>query len=136
MVALDRLGQKWQPLTLSVLRIFAGLLFLQFGCAKILGWPSWANGQPAAFTLIWFAGMIELVAGVLLTLGLFTRMTAFICSGQMAFAYFIGHFGKSVLPIQNGGTLAVLFCFVFFYLASAGAGPLSLDAKRMTSPVT
>ena len=107
-----------------------GLLFLQYGCAKILGWPVWANGQPATFSLIWFAGMIELIGGALLTLGLFTRPVAFLCCGQMAMAYFLAHFSKGFIPLTNGGNLAVAFCFVFLYLASAGGGPLSLDAQR------
>jgi putative oxidoreductase len=80
--------------------------------------------------LIWFAGAIELVGGILLLVGLFTRAAAFILSGEMAFAYFIGHSPKGFYPLTNGGEAAVLFCFVFLYIAAAGAGPWSIDAQR------
>ena len=128
----DRLA-KWQPQALSLLRIMTGLLFLQYGVAKILGLLPWSGGQPAFLTLIWFAGMIELIGGALVTLGLFTRPAAFICSGHMAFGYFIAHFPRGFVPLGNGGNLAILFCFVFLYLALAGGGPLSLDARMRKS---
>lgn len=118
----------WQPRTLSVLRIMAGLLLLQYGLAKHFSFPMVWPSKVEPFSQIWFAGAIELIGGTLLVLGLFTRWTAFVCSGLMAFAYFIGHASKSFYPIVNGGTLAVLFCFVFLYLFFAGAGPWSLDA--------
>jgi putative oxidoreductase len=118
----------WQPRVLSVLRIMAGLLLLQFGLAKHFSFPMvWPN-KFEQFSQIWFAGAIELVGGALLVIGLFTRCTAFVCSGLMAFAYFIGHAPKSFYPVMNGGTLAILFCFVFFYLFFAGGGPWSVDA--------
>ncbi len=120
------------PYLLSILRIIAGLLFIQHGCAKILGIIPTPN-QPAFLSLIWFAGLIELVGGALLIIGLKTRFVAFICSGLMAFAYFIGHFPKGFIPLLNQGNLAILYCFVFLYLASAGAGPLSLDSARAKS---
>jgi putative oxidoreductase len=92
-------------------------------------WPSKID----PLSMIWFAGAIELVGGVLLVLGLFTRWTAFICAGLMAFAYFIGHAPKSFYPVQNGGTLAIAFCFVFFYLFFAGGGPWSVDAAMRSN---
>jgi putative oxidoreductase len=106
----------------------AGLLLLQYGMAKILGFPAVPQfAEVAVFSLLWFAGMIELVFGALVVLGLYTRFSAFILSGEMAFAYFIGHAGKHFLPILNGGGFAALFCFVFLYIAAAGGGPWSVD---------
>jgi putative oxidoreductase len=116
------------PRLLSVLRIMAGLLILQFGCAKILGFPAAPQfAHVAVFSLTWFAGSIELVFGALVVFGLFGRVAAFILSGEMAFAFFLGHAPKGFFPILNGGTLAILFCFTFLYLAAAGGGPWSLD---------
>jgi putative oxidoreductase len=125
----------WQPRLLSLLRIIAGLLFLQHGLVKMFSFPGPFMRAVATGELIWFAALLEIAGGILLVLGLFTRPTAFICSGLMAFAYFLGHaFGptsKSALfPILNGGNLAILYCFVFLYIASAGPGPWSLDAKQ------
>jgi putative oxidoreductase len=115
------------PYVLSLVRIMAGLLFLEHGMSKLFGWPQ-PLPPPPMFTLIWFAGSIETIGGILVTLGLFTRLAAFIMSGEMAFAYFMAHAPKAHFPILNGGEAAILFCFVFLYLACAGAGPLSLDA--------
>ena len=120
----------WAPRALSVLRIITGLLIIQHGMAKIIGFPvvaNFANLQP--FTLIWTAGIIELIGGALLILGLFTRPVAFILAGEMAFAYFIGHFPRGFHPLINGGTLAALYCFTCLYLSTAGAGPWSVDAS-------
>jgi putative oxidoreductase len=125
--------QRYQPQALSILRIMAGLVILQFGTAKILGFPAdprFAGVQ--LFSLIGLAGTLELIGGILLTLGLFTRVVAFILSGEMAVAYFIAHFGKSVIPLLNGGNEAVIYCFVFLYLFFAGGGPWSVDAVRET----
>jgi putative oxidoreductase len=121
--------QGWSPVLLSVLRIVAGLLFVQHGSAKLLHVPS----QPMfahlhLMSLLGVQGVIELVGGGLLTLGLFSRPVAFILSGDMAVAFFMVHFPKNWLPILNGGDLAVLFCFTFLYLCVAGPGPWSLDA--------
>ena len=104
-------------------------MFLQFGLTKLFGFPylDGLSNQPA-FSLFWFAAIIETVGGTLLLLGLFTRPVAFILSGEMAFAYFIEHAPHSFFPLQNDGNDAVLFCFAFLYLAAAGGGPLSLDA--------
>jgi putative oxidoreductase len=124
---------RWSPQMLSILRIMAGLVILQFGTAKILGFPAvpmFANVQ--LFSLIGLAGTLELIGGILLTIGLFTRVVAFILSGEMAAAYFIAHFGKSVIPLLNGGNEAVIYCFVFLYLFFAGGGPWSVDAVRET----
>ena len=125
--------EPFRPQLLSVLRIMTGLLLFQYGVAKILKFPVlpyFANIPP----LITVAGTIELILGALLVIGLFTRLTAFILSGQMAFAYFLGHVFKTGTPVwhplNNGGTGAALFCFVCLYLASAGPGPWSVDAAR------
>jgi len=119
----------WAPRMLSVLRIMAALIFFAHGTDKILGFPD-TGRTPDAFTLGWIAGMIELFAGALLVLGLFTRPVAFLASGQMAAAYFIAHAPQSFYPGMNGGDAAILFCFVFLYLVFAGPGPWSLDALR------
>lgn len=123
----------YRPQLLSVLRIITGLLLFQYGVAKLFKFPVlpyFANIPP----LIVAAGALELVLGALLIVGLFTRLSAFILSGEMAFAYFMGHMfqtGEPVWhPLKNGGTGAALFCFVCLYLASAGAGPWSIDASR------
>jgi putative oxidoreductase len=121
--------EAWRPRALSVLRIITGLLIIQHGMGKILGfpvYPAYANVQP--MSMIGAAGFIELIGGALLVLGLFTRAAAFIVSGEMAFAYFIAHAPKDFHPLINGGTLAIEYCFACLYLATAGAGPWSLDA--------
>lgn len=128
---LDALAAAWAPRLLSILRIMAGLLLLQHGTAKLLKFPlvpSMANVSLSSLPGI--AGILELVGGVLLILGLFTRPTAFILSGMTAFAYFIAHAPRGFYPILNQGELAVLYCFAFLYLAAAGPGPWSLDAAR------
>lgn len=128
---MDNFLASWTPRVLSILRIMAGLLILQYGLAKILGFPAVPNyAQLATFSLSWFAGAIELVFGALVLLGVLTRPAAFILSGEMAFAYFIGHAPRGFFPILNGGGFAILFCFVFLYIAAAGGGPWSLDSLR------
>ena len=119
----------WTPRALSVLRIITGLLIIQHGMAKIIGFPAvamFAKLEP--LSLVGAAGFIELIGGALLILGLWTQPVAFILAGEMAFAYFIGHFPKGFLPLINGGTLAILYCFTCLYLSTAGAGPWSVDA--------
>ena len=116
----------YQPYALAILRIAAALLFFEHGTSRLFGFPS-PLPTPALFTLYWFAGAIELVGGALVGLGLFTRLTALIMSGEMAFAYFLSHAPRGFFPILNRGDGAVLFCFVFFYLVFAGAGAWSLD---------
>jgi putative oxidoreductase len=129
MDAFDKILGKWQPAALSLLRIITGLLIIQHGMAKIIGFPvvaNFANLQP--FSLIGTAGLLELIGGALLILGLCTRPVAFVLAGEMAFAYFIGHFPKGFHPLVNTGTLAALYCFACLYLSTAGAGPWSVDA--------
>lgn len=136
MNALETLLAKWQPTALSLFRFITGLLLLQYGIAKIFKipvLPYFANPPP----LIMTAGAFELVLGALLLVGLFTRLVAFILAGEMAFAYFIGHMFKATiekgdppvfLPLINGGTASILFCFACLFLSTAGGGPYSLDA--------
>ena len=125
---LDELNARldgWAPQVLSILRIMTGLLFLEHGVQKILGFPE--GPTVPLLSLIGLAGLIELIGGALVVLGLFTRICAFIISGEMAFAYFIAHAPRNFWPLLNGGDLAVTWCFVFLYLAAAGGGPISLD---------
>jgi putative oxidoreductase len=122
----------WEPRFLSILRIMTGLLFLQHGLSKVFGFPPSANPRPyVLMTLVpGLAGLLELIGGALITAGLFTRIVAFILSGEMAFAYFMSHAPRSMFPLVNGGELAVMYCFVFLYLVFAGPGPWSLDHMR------
>ncbi|MEA2975954.1 MAG: putative oxidoreductase [Alphaproteobacteria bacterium] len=131
-MSVETIGSAWAPRLLSVLRIMTALLFLAHPTSKFLGFPM-PMGNISIFSLFGVAGLIELVFGTLLAVGLFTRIAALILSGEMAFAYFIGHFPKSVFPLLNGGEPAVLFCFIFLYIAAAGPGPWSLDAMRERS---
>jgi putative oxidoreductase len=107
----------------------AGLLLLEHGTTKFLGFPA-SDMRPPITSLPGIAGVIELICGTLITLGLFTRPAAFLASGMTAFAYFIAHAPKSFFPVLNGGEPAVLFCFLFLYLAFSGPGPWSVDARR------
>lgn len=119
--------KPYSPHLLSVLRIMSGLLLLQHGTTKMLSFPETRFSGASPFTMGGFAGVIELIGGVLLVAGLFTRPTAFIVSGMLAVAYFYAHAASGFYPILNGGELAALYCFVFLYIAGAGAGPWSLD---------
>ena len=122
--------EKWQPQLLSVLRIVAGLLFLEHGMSKLLHFPHVAMFDDIKIvSLIGLAGIIELVGGALVTIGLFTRYAAFIMSGEMAFAYFMVHAKQNFFPLLNMGEGVILFCFIFLYIAAAGPGPWSLDRK-------
>jgi putative oxidoreductase len=119
----------WSPRVLSILRIVTALLFLEHGLMKLFHFPAAQPGAPSPLPpLLLVAATIELAGGALLTLGLFTRATAFICSGEMAVGYFMAHAPKGFYPALNMGEAAVLYCFVFLYLVFAGAGPWSLDA--------
>lgn len=125
-MTLDDRVTRLTPHVRSVVRITVGLLFLEHGLSKLFGFP--AGTVRELFTLSWYSGAIEFATGALLTLGLATRAAAFIASGEMAFAYFLGHAPKAFFPLINGGEGAILYCFIFLYLAFAGGGPWSLDA--------
>ena len=119
----------WAPRARSLLRIVLGLVLLQYGMAKLSGWPAVEMFENLKWlSLFGIAGMFELVGGTLLILGLFTRPAAFILSGEMAAAYFIEHMPHGFFPILSEGDLAVALCFTFLYLSFAGGGPWSLDA--------
>jgi putative oxidoreductase len=118
----------WQPQLLSVLRIMSGALFLQHGTAKVLGFPVVEGVPPPGLSLAGMSGPLELILGVLLVLGLFTRPAAFLAAGFCAVAYWMVHGVNGFFPILNGGELAALYCFVFLYICAAGPGPWSLDA--------
>jgi len=123
--------REWSPRVLSVLRIVTALLFMTHGTSKILGFPFNPRYENLPLlSLTGIAGLLELVGGLLLAVGLFTRPVAFILSGEMAVAYFMAHAPRAFFPLVNQGELAVLYCFVFLYLWIAGAGPWSLDALR------
>jgi putative oxidoreductase len=125
--------RSWRPYLLSVLRIIAAFLFIQFGTAKLYGFPApiMPGGGTAPFgSLAWWAGVFETYGGSLLLVGLYTRPVAFLLSGEMAIAYFKGHAPQGFWPVLNQGHPAVLFCFLFLYLSAAGPGPWSLDALR------
>lgn len=115
---------KWAPSVLSIVRIVAALLFIEAGLQKYFGFPAAA---PPMSPLLWVQGAIEIVGGILLLVGAFTRPAALILSGDMAAAYFMVHFPRSFYPAANGGVAAVLFCFVFFYFVFAGGGPWRVD---------
>ncbi len=126
----------WAPRLLSVLRIVAALLFIEHGTQKLFGFPPPASGAgPAVFTLTWFAAVLEAVGGLLLLLGAFTRPVAFVLSGEMAVAYWMAHAPRGPFPVLNGGDGAILFCFVFLYLAVAGGGAWGIDARRTPAPL-
>lgn len=124
---LDQITAAWAPRVLSLLRIITALLFMEHGTQKLFGYPA-PFPMAELPTMILVAGILEVVGGALVAVGLFTRPVAFILSGQMAVAYFMAHATKSFFPIVNGGDGAILFCFVFLYLAFAGGGAWSLDA--------
>jgi putative oxidoreductase len=121
--------KSYDAQTYALMRIFAGLLFLWHGSQKLLGFPI-ATPEGVPPFIIYAAGPIELIGGILIMVGLFTRWAAFICSGQMAVAYWMAHGAKSLFPLVNGGELAVLYCFVFLFIAAKGAGLWSLDTAR------
>lgn len=121
---------RWQPQLLALLRIVAGLLFLEHGLMKLFDFPAPQIPGPLP-TLLVAAAVVELVTGVLIVLGLFARLAAFVASGEMAVAYFIGHFPKSFWPGINQGDAAILYCFIFLYIAAAGAGAWSIDHARI-----
>ena len=131
---MDQTFSKFQPIALSLFRFITGLLLFQYGVAKILKFPAGTQfDKVELFSLYGAAGSIELILGGLLIIGLGTRIVAFILSGEMAFAFFLGHMFKDptkpvYLPIFNAGTAAILFCFACLYLSTSGGGPYSVDA--------
>jgi putative oxidoreductase len=123
----DRLS-AYAPQALAVLRIVAALLFLAHGTQKLMGFPA-AEFAPPAFSIFWFAGVIEIITGIMIGIGFFTRPAAFIASGTMAFAYWLAHFPADFFPVNNGGDAAILFCFFFLYLVFAGPGAWSVNKQ-------
>jgi putative oxidoreductase len=111
----------------ALMRVVAGFLFAFHGAQKLLG--MFGGQQVPMMSIYWFAGVIELVGGVLIMIGLLTSIAAFIASGEMAYAYFTSHVPKGTWPIENGGELAALYCFVFLYIAARGGGALSVDRR-------
>ena len=126
---------RFRDVTVALLRIVAGLLFMQHGVQKLFGWFGGFGGQPGAtaelFSMMGFAGVLETFGGLLIVLGLFTRPTAFILAGEMAFAYFMAHAPNGAVPIQNGGELSALYAFIFLFFSANGAGPLSIDRNLL-----
>ena len=126
--------EAWSPRVLAAVRIITALLFIEHGLMKLVAFPAAIPGLPTPLPgILVAAAIIEVVGGALIAVGLFTRITAFICSGQMAVAYFMAHAPKGFWPAVNQGEAAILFCFVFLYFAFAGAGAWSVDAYLSTS---
>jgi putative oxidoreductase len=124
----------WAPRMLSVLRIIVGLLFMEHGTQKLLGFPIPQNPGPPLFSLLGGQAVLELAGGLLMLAGFLTRPVAFVLAGDMAAAYFMAHAPRSFFPVQNGGDAAILYCFIFLYLFAAGGGPWSLDTMRGSGP--
>jgi len=129
----NELGTAWSPRLLALLRIVTALLFMEHGAQKLLGYPPSGHPGRGLFTLLWFAGVLELFGGFLVLIGWFTRPVAFLLSGEMAVAYWMVHAPKSIFPALNGGDAAILFCFIFLYLAAAGPGAFSVDGAPSQS---
>ena len=130
MIDTQRIATVWSPRILAALRVIAALLFLEHGLIKLIGFPAGAAPGPQPLLSLFGVGaIIETVTGVLIALGLFTRCAAFVASGQMAVAYFLVHAPHSFFPAVNGGDGAILFCFIFLYIALVGAGAGSLDQR-------
>ncbi len=122
------MADTWGPRVLSIVRFFAGLLFMEHGLAKLFGFPHVANfDQLHLFSLLGLAGVIEAVGGALVCVGLYTRIAAFVMSGEMAVAYFMSHAPRNFFPVINAGDAAILYCFIFFYFFVVGGGEWSLD---------
>lgn len=131
---MERILGRYEPYLYALLRIVAGLLFMMHGTQKLLGIPAGKMGTVSPFSFpIGISGLIELVLGLMILVGLFTSIAAFIASGEMAVAYFMAHFPQHPLPIMNQGEPAVLFCFIFLYMAARGSGPLSMDSVLFRS---
>ncbi|RDJ26730.1 DoxX family protein [Bosea caraganae] len=122
---------RYSPQALGLLRIVTALIFILHGTQKLFGFPAApASGLPAAFTLFWFGAIIETFGGLALLLGFLTRPVAFLLAGEMAVAYWMFHAPRSLYPTLNGGDAAILYCFIFLYLVTAGAGAWSIDGSR------
>ena len=122
---------RYEPQTRGILRIVAGLMFLSHGLVKLVGFPEGAPpGEQPVLSLLWVAGIIELITGSLITIGWFTRLAALMASGEMAVAYWMIHGSKSLYPVVNMGEAAVLYCFLFLYFVTAGPGAWSVDRRR------
>jgi putative oxidoreductase len=121
---------RYAPQALSLLRIIAALLFVLHGTSKLINYPPFPMTLPQPGELLWIGAILELVGGLLLLVGLFSRPVAFLLSGEMAVAYWMFHAPRSTFPSVNQGEPAILFCFIFLAVAAAGAGSWSLDAKR------
>ncbi|MEO6198657.1 MAG: DoxX family protein [Sphingomicrobium sp.] len=122
---------RYAPQAQGLLRIFAALLFIEHGTSKLFGFPPFTMGEmPAMGSLLWIGAVIELVGGLLVLIGFLTRPAALIMSGEMAVAYWMAHAPKSTFPAENGGDAAILFCFIFLFLAAAGPGAWSVDESR------
>jgi len=121
---------RWQPQVLALLRIVAGLLFIEHATVKFWAFPAPFPMLPLT-PMLTAAGVVELVAGALITIGLFTRLAAFLAAGEMAVGYFTMHFPQSFWPFVNKGEGAILFCFIFLYIAAAGPGAWSVDGARV-----
>ena len=122
--------ERHRPTALAGLRIITGLMFMQHGTQKIFSFPAEAMGPFQLMSQMGIGGVLELVGGALIVLGLFTRPVAFILSGTMAVAYFYAHAPRAFFPILNGGELAIMYCFVFLFIAAAGGGAWSIDNMR------
>jgi putative oxidoreductase len=122
--------EPWRPYILSILRIVVGLLFLEHGLSKVFNFPA-PSPVPSLSGLLILAAILETIGAALFLAGAFTRIVAFILSGEMAFAYFMAHAPRSFYPLVNGGELAVIYCFIFLYFAFAGGGPLSVDRAAL-----
>jgi putative oxidoreductase len=122
--------ERFRPYILSTLRMVIGLLFLQHGLSKVFNFPA-PSPVPSLSGLLILAAILETVGAALFLVGAYTRIVAFILSGEMAFAYFMAHAPRSFYPVVNAGELAVLFCFIFLYFAFAGGGPLSVDRAML-----
>jgi putative oxidoreductase len=122
--------EMWRPYVLSILRIVIGLLFLQHGLSKVFNFPA-PSPVPSLSGLMILAAFLETVGALLFVVGAYTRIVAFILSGEMAFAYFMAHAPRSFYPVVNSGELAVIYCFIFLYFAFAGGGPWSVDRAAL-----
>jgi len=127
---MTKIEGRWAGQALSLLRIVAALLFLLHGSSKLFGFPPFPMDLPQPGTLLWIGAVLELVGGLMLLVGIFSRPVAFILSGEMAVAYWMFHAPRSTFPSENMGEAAILFCFIFLLIAAAGPGPWSLDASR------